>query len=116
MRTRSEHYYLFGPFRLDPDESRLQKDGLIVPLTPKVFAMLLMRVRNHGRLVEKESIMQELWPDQFVEEGNLTFSVSLIRKALGESAQTATYIETVSKRGYRFRAPVQEIHVSSPVK
>ena len=116
MRTRSEHYYLFGPFRLDPEESRLQRDGLIVPLTPKAFAMLLMLVRHQGALVEKESFMQELWPDQFVEEGNLTFNISLIRKALGESAQTASYIETVPKRGYRFTAPVREIQTSSPLK
>jgi DNA-binding winged helix-turn-helix (wHTH) protein len=116
MRTRSEHYYLFGPFRLDPDEFRLQRDGLIVPLTPKAFAMLSMLVRNHGSLVEKETLLQELWPEQFVEEGNLTFSISLIRKALGESAQTATYIETVPKRGYRFTAPVREFQTNSQLK
>jgi DNA-binding winged helix-turn-helix (wHTH) protein/tetratricopeptide (TPR) repeat protein len=116
MRTRSEHYYVFGPFRLDPEESRLQKDGLIVPLTPKALAMLLMLVRNQGSLVDKETLMQELWPAQFVEEGNLTFNVSLIRKALGESAHTATYIETIPKRGYRFTAPVREIQTNSLVK
>jgi DNA-binding winged helix-turn-helix (wHTH) protein len=87
MRTQREHYYVFGPFRLEPQECRLQRDELLVPLTPKAFAMLLVLVRNSGSLVEKEFLMQELWPDAFVEEANLTFTMSVIRKALGESAR-----------------------------
>src|SRR5262245_51467084 len=102
MRTQREHYYVFGPFRLEPEESRLLRDGLLVPLTPKAFAMLVLLVRHSGSLVDKEFLMQELWPDAFVEEANLTFTMSVIRKALGESARTASYIETVPKRGYRF--------------
>src|SRR6185436_11921624 len=109
MRKRTEHYYVFGPFRLYPEECRLQRDGLVVPLTPKTLAMLLMLVRNSGSLIEKEILMRELWPDAFVEESNLTFSISVIRKALGETAHTASYIETVPKRGYRFVAPVKEV-------
>lgn len=116
MRTQTEHYYLFGPFRLDPEECRLQRDGLLIPLTPKAFAMLLVLVRNSGSLVEKEFLMQELWPDTFVEEANLTFSISVIRKALSETARTASYIETVPKRGYRFMAPVREVHAEHQVK
>ena len=116
MRTRREHYYVFGPFRLEPDEGRLQRDGLLVPLTPKAFAMLLVLVGHSGRLVEKEFLMQELWPDAFVEEANLTFTISVLRKALGDSARTARYIETVPKRGYRFIAPVRGVHAESPVK
>jgi DNA-binding winged helix-turn-helix (wHTH) protein len=116
MRTRTEHYYAFGPFRLEPQESRLLNDGLQVPLTPKAFAMLLVLVRNSGKLVEKEFLMRELWPDAFVEESNLTFSMSVIRKALGDHAQTAGYIETVPKRGYRFIAPVREVQTERDVK
>jgi len=116
MRTQREHYYVFGPFRLEPEECRLQRDGLLVPLTPKAFAMLLVLVRNSGSLVEKEFLMQELWPDAFVEEANLTFTISVIRKALGESARTASYIETVPKRGYRFTAPVREGRAERQVK
>ena len=116
MRTQREHYYLFGHFRLEPEEGRLQRDGLLVPLTPKAFAMLLVLVRNSGQLVEKEFLMQELWPDAFVEEANLTFTISVIRKALGESARTARCIETVPKRGYRFTAAVREVHAEHHVK
>lgn len=60
--------------------------------------------------------MQELWPDAFVEEANLTFTISVIRKALGESARTARCIETVPKRGYRFTAAVREVHAEHHVK
>jgi TolB-like protein/Flp pilus assembly protein TadD len=116
MRTRREHYYVFGPFRLEPEEGRLQRDGLVVPLTPKAFAMLLVLVGASGSLVEKEFLMQELWPDAFVEEANLTFTISMLRKALGDSARTASYIETVPKRGYRFIAPVREVHAENAVK
>jgi TolB-like protein/Flp pilus assembly protein TadD len=116
MRTQREHYYVFGHFRLEPEEGRLQRDGLLVPLTPKAFAMLLVLVRNSGKLVEKEFLMQELWPDAFVEEANLTFTISVIRKALGENARTARCIETVPKRGYRFTAAVREVHAEHHVK
>jgi TolB-like protein/Tfp pilus assembly protein PilF len=116
MRTRKDHFYLFGPFRLEPAECRLLRDGLLVPLTPKAFAMLLVLVSRSGSLVEKEFLMQELWPDAFVEEGNLTFTISVIRKALGERARAAGYIETVPKRGYRFTAPVQEVRAEHQVK
>jgi DNA-binding winged helix-turn-helix (wHTH) protein/tetratricopeptide (TPR) repeat protein len=110
MKTHREHYYLFGPFRLDPEEGRLQRDGLVVPLTPKAFALLLVLVRSSGSLLDKDLLMQVLWPDAFVEEANLTFTMSVIRKALGESARTGRYIQTVPKRGYRFTAPVREVH------
>ena len=116
MRTQREHYYAFGPFRLEPEECRLLRDGLLVPLTPKAFAMLLLMVRKSGSLVEKEFLMQALWPDAFVEEANLTFTMSVIRKALGESARTASYIATVPKRGYRFIASVREIQAEHQVK
>lgn len=116
MRRRTDHYYLFGSFRLDPDECRLQKDGLVVPLAPKSLAMLLMLVRNHGSLVEKDELLRTLWPDTFVEESNLTFNISVLRKALGETAHTPSCIETVPKRGYRFVAHVKEVRTESDVK
>jgi DNA-binding winged helix-turn-helix (wHTH) protein/Tol biopolymer transport system component len=98
--------YEFGPFRLDVAEQRLLRDGHPVPLTPKVFAVLRVLVQHGGHLVEKDALLQEVWPDSFVEEGALSRSVSVLRKALGEKAAGAEYIETVPKRGYRFVAPV----------
>lgn len=116
MRRRTENYYLFGPFRLDPDEYRLQKDGLVVPLAPKTLSMLVILVRDNGNLVEKDRLIRELWPDTFVEESNLTFNISVIRKALGDTAQTPRYIETVPKRGYRFVASVEEVRTESQIR
>jgi Tol biopolymer transport system component/DNA-binding winged helix-turn-helix (wHTH) protein len=98
--------YEFGPFRLDISEHVLFRDGRPVPLTPKVFDVLCVLVQNHGHLVEKERLLKEVWPDAFVEEGALNRSVSLLRKALGDSPAGQEYIETAPKRGYRFIAPI----------
>jgi Tol biopolymer transport system component/DNA-binding winged helix-turn-helix (wHTH) protein len=106
--------YEFGPFRLDLSEHMLVRDGHAVPLTPKIFDVLRVLVQNGGHLVEKERLLREVWPDSFVEEGALNRSVSVLRKALGESSSGQKYIETVPKRGYRFVAPVTEcFHDSS---
>ena len=72
--------------------------------------MLLTLVENGGRLVEKEELMRAVWPEQFVEEGNLNKNVSMLRDALGESPATPTYIETEPKRGYRFVAEVRAVN------
>jgi Tol biopolymer transport system component/DNA-binding winged helix-turn-helix (wHTH) protein len=96
--------YEFGPFRLEPAERKLFRGSEVVVLTPKAFDMLVLLVRNSGHLLEKEELMRVLWPDSFVEEGNLSNNIFLLRKALGEDPP---YIETVPKRGYRFIAQVQ---------
>src|SRR5688572_4172297 len=100
--------YQFGPFRLDVSEHMLVRDGHPVPLTPKIFEVLRVLVQNGGHLVEKETLLKEVWPDSFVEEGALNRSVSVLRKILGASPEAQKYIETVPKRGYRFIAPVTE--------
>jgi DNA-binding winged helix-turn-helix (wHTH) protein/TolB-like protein/Flp pilus assembly protein TadD len=105
---RSLHYYDFGPFRVNVTERLLQRDGEIVSLTPKVFDTLLVLVENNGHVVEKNELMQQLWPDSFVEESSLTQNVSLLRRALSEGAPDVNYIETIPKRGYRFVAEVRE--------
>ena len=106
--------YEFGPFRLDVSEHRLLREGRAVRLTPKTFAVLRVLVENAGHLVDKERLMTEVWADNFVEEGALNRSVSVIRKALGESADRK-YIDTIPKRGYRFVAEVTVRHdVPSP--
>ena len=107
---RSLHYYEFGPFRLNVTERLLQRDNEIVPLTPKVFDTLLVLVENNGHVVEKNELMQQLWPDSFVEESSLTQNVSLLRRALSEVGSDKNYIETIPKRGYRFVADVRELN------
>jgi DNA-binding winged helix-turn-helix (wHTH) protein/tetratricopeptide (TPR) repeat protein len=102
------HFYEFGPFRLDPVERLLLRRDALVTLTPKVFDILLMLVRNGGRALEKEVFMREIWPDSFVEEGNLNRQISTLRKALGDGRDGHKFIETIPKRGYRFVAGVRE--------
>lgn len=83
--------------------------GLSLPLTPKEFDILLLLVENRGRVVEKETLMQEIWPDIAVEEGNLTTNISTLRKALGEGSHGQQYIQTLPRRGYRFAGQVREV-------
>jgi len=108
MGEQESHFYEFGRFRLDAGERVLLRDREPVPLTPKVFDILLALVEQGGHIVEKDDLMKRVWPDSFVEEGNLTQNVSLLRKALGENSGGSQFIETVARRGYRFVATIKE--------
>lgn len=108
MGEQAGYFYEFGHFRLKIAERLLLREQEPVPLTPKAFDILLILLESGGRLVEKDDLMKRVWPNTFVEEGNLTQNVSLLRKALGESASGAQFIETVPRRGYRFVAPVNK--------
>ncbi|BCS30915.1 hypothetical protein TBR22_A01160 [Luteitalea sp. TBR-22] len=99
--------YRFGPFELRPGEHILLKDGARVPLSPKAFDLLHLLVERRGALLEKQALLAAPWPDTFVEEANLSVQVAAIRKALQPDADGV--IETVSKRGYRFTAPIEEV-------
>lgn len=98
--------YEFGCFRLIPSEQLLLRNGSAVPLAPKTFEILLALVTRHGHLVTRETLMQEVWPDSFVEETNLTVNISLLRKVLGDTEDLRPWIATVPKRGYRFDGSV----------
>ncbi|MFP5265212.1 MAG: winged helix-turn-helix domain-containing protein [Blastocatellia bacterium] len=108
MEQYSRHFYDFGRFRLMAAERILLRESDVVPLTPKVFEILLTLVENSGQVISKEDLIRRVWPDTFVEEGNLTQNISLLRKALGEGQNSHQYIETIARRGYRFIAPVSE--------
>src|SRR5215813_9115365 len=109
MAVTLRHIYSFDSYVLDVDERVLKRDGRIVPLTPKVFETLLLLVKNHGSVVTKQTILETLWPDVFVEESNITFNITMLRKALGDTKRSSLYIETVPRRGYRFKGEVREI-------
>jgi pimeloyl-ACP methyl ester carboxylesterase/DNA-binding winged helix-turn-helix (wHTH) protein/class 3 adenylate cyclase len=109
MTRDSKLLYGFGPFRIDTVERTLLCHERPVPLTPKVFDTLLALVESSGHVLGKNELMQKVWPDSFVEENNLAQNISVLRKVLGEGAQGLKYIETVSKRGYRFVADVEEL-------
>jgi DNA-binding winged helix-turn-helix (wHTH) protein len=101
-----KNQFAFGDFVLDPDEKVLLRHGKSLPITPKIFQLLLVLVENHGHLVEKGFLMEKVWPDSFVEESNLTFSIRQLRKSLGDNKRAPRFIETVPRRGYRFIAEV----------
>jgi eukaryotic-like serine/threonine-protein kinase len=99
----------FGPFCLDEEQHLLTCKDQPVSLPPKCFDLLCLLVNNRGRLLEKDRLMQEIWPETFVEEANLSNTVALLRKALGDSPAASRYIQTVPKLGYRFVAPLRDL-------
>ena len=102
------HYiYEFGPFRLDAQKRLLRREGEIVPLKPKAFDTLLALVERGGHVLEKDELMRRVWPDTVVEEGNLTFNISSLRKALGDDPRRHEYIVTIPGEGYQFVAGVR---------
>lgn len=111
MSLKTKGFCSFADFRLDPVEKVLLRDGGPIPLTPKVFDTLQILVEKAGHLVEKDELMRLLWQDRYVEEGNLTSNVKMLRRALGDDAAHPRFIETVPRRGYRF---IAEVHRSLP--
>jgi DNA-binding winged helix-turn-helix (wHTH) protein/TolB-like protein/Flp pilus assembly protein TadD len=109
MGTSVKHLYEFGPFQLDPPERLLLCDGHPVPMTPRAFDLLVFLVERGGHLVEKDELLKAVWHGSIVEEGNLSVTISFLRKALNDDRGQHKYIETVSKRGYRFVAGVRQV-------
>jgi DNA-binding winged helix-turn-helix (wHTH) protein len=109
MVEKTNRFFDFGRFRLDSAEGVLLADGHPVPLTPKAFETLLALLENSGHILEKEELLNRIWPDTFVEEGTLVQNISTLRKVLGEAADGSAYIETIPRRGYRFVGTVREI-------
>jgi Tol biopolymer transport system component/DNA-binding winged helix-turn-helix (wHTH) protein len=118
--------YSFDNYTLNAEERTLRRRDDAIPLTPKVFETLLVLIQNRDHIVSKEELLTSIWPEHFVEESNLTQNVSVLRKALGESANGKKYIATFSGRGYRFVEPVltaeqshipasaEELHPAAP--
>jgi DNA-binding winged helix-turn-helix (wHTH) protein len=109
---KMDDLYEFGPFRLNESGRLLTRGDEVIPLQPKTFDLLLLLVQNHGVVVAREQLVKALWPDVFVEEANLSFQVSSLRKALGPDG--GQYIQTVPKLGYRFAA--KAVSVVNPDK
>ena len=111
MNNLDDHLYEFGPFRLDPTQRLLLRAEEPIRLSPMVFDLLLFLVQNNGQLLEKNEVIKHLWPDSFVEQGNLTNNISILRRELGDNGKHPKYIETVPKHGYRFVADVRILQV-----
>src|SRR5205823_2112477 len=109
MQTVRAHIYEFGRFQLDTAKRFLRRlDGTPVPLTPRVFDTLLYMVEHHADVLDKQRIMEAVWPDSIVEENNLAQAISKLRQIFGETPASHDYIVTVPGRGYRFVAEVAE--------
>ncbi len=115
MPEAPKRIYQFTEFTLDVDRRVLLRQGSPQGMAPKVFDTLLILIQQGGQLVTKEELMSRLWPDTFVEEGNLTFNIKELRKLLGDDARNPRFIETLPRRGYRFIAAVQELPGDSNV-
>ncbi len=105
---KEKHLYGFGPYRLDAIERVLLRDGQPVTLPPKDLETLLVMVERASHIVEKEELLEKVWPGVFVEEGNLARHIFNLRQVLGDTPDGRKYIETIPKRGYRFVAAVHE--------
>jgi TolB-like protein/DNA-binding winged helix-turn-helix (wHTH) protein/Tfp pilus assembly protein PilF len=108
--TQSATTYLFDRYELDPDRKLLLRlpEREPVQLTSKAFQVLALLVENAGEVVSKEHLMATVWRDSFVEEANLTQTISVLRKTLGETPHQHRFIVTETGKGYRFVAPVSE--------
>jgi DNA-binding winged helix-turn-helix (wHTH) protein/tetratricopeptide (TPR) repeat protein len=106
MSSPGSHVYEFGVFRIEADKRLLSRDGIPVPLTPKVFDTLLYLIERRGEILETEALMRAIWPDTIVEENNLNQNISTLRRVLGEKRGENRYIVTVPGKGYRFIAQV----------
>ena len=109
MQKGDSKIYEFNGFRLEAAQQRLLYRGKPVPLKPKILDLLLYLVQRHGQLIAKDDLLRDIWADAIVEENNITVSMSILRKTLGDHHDERQFIETVPRRGYRFLPQVTEI-------
>ena len=110
------HLYRFGPFALDSRRRTLTRADSPISLTPKAFDVLLFMAQNPNRLVTKEELLQAVWGDTFVEEGNLTQYISHLRKALGDNLEDTRLIVTIARKGYQFTADITAAEAADTTK
>jgi DNA-binding winged helix-turn-helix (wHTH) protein len=99
----------FGVFELDLSAGELRKNGVKLRLQGQPFQVLTLLLERAGEVVTREELQQKLWPsDTFVDfDHSLNTAINKVREALGDSASSPRYVETLARRGYRFIAPVQ---------
>lgn len=102
-------HYKFGEFQFEIDSLRLTRNGELLPLSPKAATLLQLFLERRGEVLKKDEIFAALWPNETVDESNLTRNVYLLRKTLTQYAPTEQFIETLPKIGYRFLASAYEV-------
>ncbi|MBV9927877.1 MAG: winged helix-turn-helix domain-containing protein [Acidobacteria bacterium] len=116
MSEGLKEVYEFEDFRVDVRRRLVTRGGRGVPLTPKAFETLLALLRSGGSLLTKDALISEVWPDTFVEEGNLAQNIFLLRRALGEAKGEHRFIVTVPGAGYLFVPRVRASDASTPAR
>ncbi len=109
MSNNGNHLYEFGPFRVDPSQRLFSLGGDPVRIPPKTFELLLYLLEHSNEVIDKETLMLEVWHDSFVEDANLTVHISTLRKIFADDTDRSAVIENFPKKGYRFVAKVCEI-------
>ena len=116
MNRQTRQIFEFNQFRLDVERGRLFRDGEIIPLPPKAISLLQLLLEHQGRVVEKETILETVWPDTVVEDSNLTQTVHLLRKALGKNDGLEPRVETIPKVGYRLIAEARKSYAEEKAR
>jgi DNA-binding winged helix-turn-helix (wHTH) protein len=114
LARRPERFYAFGPFRLMPERQLLMRGETPIRIGSRALDILQVLLDCAGEVVGKRERLSRVWPDMSVEEGNLKTNIAVLRRALGDETGKATYIATVTGRGYRFIARVQASEAISP--
>ena len=113
MTDHKSCVFKFGEFEVRESEFLLIRGGESIPVEPKVFRVLLFLLRNPGRLVKKDEIVNAVWEGYSVSDNSLTRSVATLRRLLGDDAREPRYIATVQTVGYRFLCPVEVLDGAS---
>lgn len=108
MSHKIKHSYEFEDFRLNTKNPSLWRGDKLVSISPKALETLILLIERRGEIVSREDLLETVWKDTFVEEGNINYTISLLRKTL----ENKELIQTVSRRGYRFVAEVREISLN----
>jgi DNA-binding winged helix-turn-helix (wHTH) protein len=114
MEQQTQLVYELLGFQLDVGQRVLIRDGNLIALTPKAFDVLLFLIQNRGRILEKDELMKAIWPESFVEEGNLSQNIFVLRKILDDHQNGDSVIQTIPRRGYKFVATVNQVDAKPP--
>src|ERR1700689_1937716 len=109
MSMKAGEIFQFGKFQIDGRARTVRREKAIVTLNSRSFDVLLYFVQNPGRVLAREEMLKNVWPDAFVDEHSLAQSISVLRRALEEKPGDNNYIVTLPGRGYQFVTPVQVV-------
>ena len=110
MSNKIKRFYEFGDFKFAPDEKCLWREDKLLSLSPKALEVLNALLEAPNEIVSREKLLETVWEETYVDEGNLTVAISNLRKTLEQKSQSETeFIQTIPKKGYRFVADVREV-------